>query len=307
MLAPTKISKPQNFSTSLIKRKLEPYGFISPTVLLLLLLMVIPVFLVIRYSFMDNVIVNQNPLFVGLENYRNMIADEKFIIAVKNTAFFTIVSVIAHLIIGLSFATLLNSELLSKATRTIYRVIYILPWLFTVAIIAILWRMILNPLGVLNYIIMSLGISQNQTEWLSSESTALLAVTFINIWAGYPFYMISLLAGLQGIPKDLHEAALVDGATGLQKFWNVTLPHLKPLIISMSILDLIWTSQQFALIWMTTGGGPLSSTEMLGTYTYKLAFSQYEFSQASTSAVFLFLISMGLALVYNRTQRAREQ
>ena len=307
MLAPAKISKPQNFSTSLIKRKLEPYGFISPTVLLLLLLMVIPVFLVIRYSFMDNVIVNQNPLFVGLENYRTMIADERFIIAVKNTAFFTIVSVIAHLIIGLSFATLLNSELLSKTTRTIYRMIYILPWLFTVAIIAILWRMILNPLGVLNYIIMSLGISQNQTEWLSSESTALLAVTFINIWAGYPFYMISLLAGLQGIPKDLYEAALVDGATGLQKFWNVTLPHLKPLIISMSILDLIWTSQQFALIWMTTGGGPLSSTEMLGTYTYKLAFSQYEFSQASTSAVFLFLISMGLALVYNRTQRAREQ
>ena len=307
MLAPAKISKPQNFSTSLIKRKLEPYGFISPTVLLLLLLMVIPVFLVIRYSFMDNVIVNQNPLFVGLENYRTMIADERFIIAVKNTAFFTIVSVIAHLIIGLSFATLLNSELLSKTTRTIYRMIYILPWLFTVAIIAILWRMILNPLGVLNYIIMSLGISQNQTEWLSSESTALLAVTFINIWAGYPFYMISLLAGLQGIPKDLHEAALVDGATGLQKFWNVTLPHLKPLIISMSILDLIWTSQQFALIWMTTGGGPLSSTEMLGTYTYKLAFSQYELSQASTSAVFLFLISMGLALVYNRTQRAREQ
>lgn len=307
MLAPAKISKPQNFSTSLVRRKLEPYGFISPTVLLLLLLMVIPVFLVIRYSFMDNVIVNQNPLFVGLENYRNMIADEKFIIAVKNTAFFTVVSVIAHLIIGLSFATLLNSELLSKTTRTIYRMIYILPWLFTVAIIAILWRMILNPLGVLNYIIMSLGISQNQTEWLSSESTALLAVTFINIWAGYPFYMISLLAGLQGIPKDLHEAALVDGATGLQKFWNVTLPHLKPLIISMSILDLIWTSQQFALIWMTTGGGPLSSTEMLGTYTYKLAFSQYEFSQASTSAVFLFLISMGLALVYNRTQRAREQ
>jgi multiple sugar transport system permease protein len=307
MLAPAKISKPQNFSTSLIKRKLEPYGFISPTVFLLLLLMVIPVFLVIRYSFMDNVIVNQNPLFVGLENYRTMIADERFIIAVKNTAFFTIVSVIAHLIIGLSFATLLNSELLSKTTRTIYRMIYILPWLFTVAIIAILWRMILNPLGVLNYIIMSLGISQNQTEWLSSESTALLAVTFINIWAGYPFYMISLLAGLQGIPKDLHEAALVDGATGFQKFWNVTLPHLKPLIISMSILDLIWTSQQFALIWMTTGGGPLTSTEMLGTYTYKLAFSQYEFSQASTSAVFLFLISMGLALVYNRTQRAREQ
>jgi multiple sugar transport system permease protein len=289
-----------------VKRKLEPYGFIAPSVLLLMVLMVIPVFLVIRYSFMDNVIVNQNPVFVGLENYRNMIADEKFIIAIKNTAFFTIVSVIAHLIIGLLFATLLNSELLSKTTRTFFRMIYILPWLFTVAIIAILWRMILSPLGVINYIIMTLGISQNQTEWLSSESTALFVVTFINIWAGYPFYMTSLLAGLQGIPKDLHEAALVDGATGLQKFRYVTLPHLKPLIVSMSILDLIWTSQQFALIWMTTGGGPLSSTEMLGTYTYKLAFSQYEFSQASTSAVFLFVLSMVLAVFYNRAQKARE-
>ena len=291
---------------TVLKRKLEPYGFIAPTVLLLILLMVIPVFLVIRYSFMDNVIVNQNPIFVGLENYRAMFADEKFLIALKNTSFFTIISVIAHLIIGLAFASLLNSELLSKTTRTIFRMIYILPWLFTVAIIAILWRMLLNPLGVINYIIMTLGISQNQTEWLSSESTALIVVTFINIWAGYPFYMTILLAGLQGIPKDLHEAAVVDGATGLQKFWSVTIPHLKPLIISMSLLDLIWTSQQFALIWMTTGGGPLSSTEMLGTYTYKLAFSQYEFSRASTSAVFLFAISMILAVVYNRAQKARD-
>jgi multiple sugar transport system permease protein len=268
--------------------------------------MVIPVGLVIKYSFMDNVIVNPKPVFVGLANYREMLADEKFLIAIKNTAFFTVVSVITHLLIGLSFASLLNSELLSKTTRTIFRMIYILPWLFTVAIIAIIWRMMLSPLGVINYIIMTLGISENQTEWLSSESTALLAVTFINIWAGYPFYMTSLLAGLQGIPRDLHEAALVDGASGLKKFWTVTLPQLKPLIISMTILDLIWTSQQFALIWMTTGGGPISSTEMLGTYTYKLAFSQYEFSMASTSAVFLFTISMVLAIFYNRAQKARD-
>lgn len=306
MTTALKPAKSQNPSKIQHKRKLEPYGFISPTVILLVVLMVIPVGLVIKYSFMDNVIVNPKPVFVGLANYREMLADEKFLIAIKNTAFFTVVSVITHLLIGLSFASLLNSELLSKTTRTIFRMIYILPWLFTVAIIAIIWRMMLSPLGVINYIIMTLGISENQTEWLSSESTALLAVTFINIWAGYPFYMTSLLAGLQGIPRDLHEAALVDGASGLKKFWTVTLPQLKPLIISMTILDLIWTSQQFALIWMTTGGGPISSTEMLGTYTYKLAFSQYEFSMASTSAVFLFTISMVLAIFYNRAQKARD-
>jgi multiple sugar transport system permease protein len=287
------------------KNKLEPYVFISPTILLLVILMVIPVYLVIRYSFMDNVIVNQNPIFVGLKNYKEMVADEKFLIAIKNTSFFTIVSVIAHLIIGMSFATMLNSELLSKTTRAIYRMIYILPWLFTVAIIAIIWRMILNPMGVINYFLISIGVTNTPIEWLSNESTALFVVTFINIWAGYPFYMTSLLAGLQGVPKDLHEAATVDGVNGRQRFWSVTFPHLKPLIIGMSILDLIWTSQQFAIIWMTTGGGPMNSTEMLGTYTYKLAFAQYQFSKASTAAVFLFIISMTLAVVYNRAQRIK--
>jgi multiple sugar transport system permease protein len=289
-----------------LKRKAEPYAFISPTLILLLVLMVIPVGLVIKYSFFSNVIVDQFPKFVGFKNYINIVQDEAFRTALVNTSMFTVGSVIAHLIIGLSFATLLNSPLISNFSKSLFRMIYILPWLFTVAIIAILWRMILNPNGVLNYVITTLHLAGSPIEWLSDEKTALFSVIFINIWAGYPFYMTSILAGLQGIPKDLYEAARVDGASGFQQFVNVTLPQLKPIIISMSMLDLIWTSQQFALIWMTTGGGPLTATEVLGTYTYKLAFSQYQFSQAATSAVVLFLLSMILAFFYVRNQKAHE-
>ena len=289
-----------------LKRKAEPYAFISPTLILLLVLMVIPVGLVIEYSFFSNVIVDQFPKFVGFKNYINIVQDEAFRTALVNTSMFTVGSVIAHLIIGLSFATLLNSPLISNFSKSLFRMIYILPWLFTVAIIAILWRMILNPNGVLNYVITTLHLAGSPIEWLSNEKTALFSVIFINIWAGYPFYMTSILAGLQGIPKDLYEAARVDGASGFQQFVNVTLPQLKPIIISMSMLDLIWTSQQFALIWMTTGGGPLTATEVLGTYTYKLAFSQYQFSQAATSAVVLFLLSMILAFFYVRNQKAHE-
>ncbi len=288
------------------KRKTEPYAFISPTIILLLVLMVIPVGLVIKYSFFSNVIVDQFPRFIGFENYINIVKDEAFRTALVNTSVFTVISVVAHLLIGLTFATLLNSSLISNFSKSLFRMIYILPWLFTVAIIAILWRMLLNPNGVLNYVITSLHLTDTPIEWLSNEKTALLAVTFINIWAGYPFYMTSILAGLQGIPKDLYEAAKVDGASGFQQFLNVTLPQLKPIIISMSMLDLIWTSQQFALIWMTTGGGPMTATEMLGTYTYKLAFSQYQFSQAATSAVVLFLLSMILAFFYVRNQKVRD-
>ena len=142
-------------------------------------------------------------------------------------------------------------------------------------------------------------------NWLSDPATALWALTFINIWAGFPFFMISILAGLQGISPDLYEAASMDGANGFQQFWNVTIPQLRPVIISMAVLDLIWTSQQFALIWMTTGGGPLNVTEMLSTYTYKQAFSSYEFATASASAVIVLLLTMILAFFYVRLQKER--
>ena len=118
--------------------------------------------------------------------------------------------------------------------------------------------------------------------------------------------MVSLLAGLQGISADLYEASEVDGATGVQQFFYITVPQLKPIIVSMAMLDCIWTTQQFSLVWMTTGGGPIRATEMINTFTYKLAFSKYEFSMASASAVFILLISMILSFFYVRTQVSRD-
>jgi multiple sugar transport system permease protein len=158
---------------------------------------------------------------------------------------------------------------------------------------------------VINYILTTIGVMQSEVNWLADPATALWALTFINVWSGYPFFMISLLAGLQGISADLYEAAAVDGANGIQRFFNVTIPQLTPVLISMAVLDLIWTSQQFALIWMTTGGGPLNVTEMLSTYTYKQAFSSYEFATASASAVVVLLLTMILAFFYVRQLRER--
>jgi multiple sugar transport system permease protein len=183
--------------------------------------------------------------------------------------------------------------------------VYILPWLFTIAVIAVIWRLLLDPSGVVNYVLQSLGVLQEGVNWLSDPGKALWAVTFVNIWSGYPFFMISLLAGLQGIPNDLYEAAAVDGANPVQRFLHVTLPQLRPVIISMAVLDLIWTSQQFALIWMLTGGGPLNVTEVLSTFTYKQAFSEYEFATASAAAVIVLLLTMILAFFYVRLQRER--
>ena len=289
-----------------VRQRLMPYWFVTPVSALILVLMVIPIAIVIGYSTLDNVIMQPESRFVGLQNYVTILSDETFWIALQNSLVFTIGSVIAHFGLGLLFASLLNTRLLSPLVKAFFRTLFILPWLFTVAIIAVLWRMLLNPNGLVNYLLISSGVIDVGVEWLSSRDTALLAVTFINIWAGYPFFMVSLLAGLQGIPKDLYEAAKVDGASPFQQFWHVTLPQLRPIILSMMILDMIWTSQQFALIWLTTGGGPINSTEMLPTYTYKLAFATYDFGLASASAVIILLLSMVLAYFYVRHQKVRD-
>ena len=270
------------------------------------MLMLVPIITVVRYSLLDGVIMKPHPAFVGLQNYITVLTDPTFWISLGNILYFTVMSVIFHLLLGLAFALLLNSRVVHPFVRGILRVFYIMPWVFTATIIAIIWRVLLDPSGVVNYVLRTLHIAGGEVAWFSTSNLALHAVTFVNIWAGYPFYMVSLLAGLQGIPNELYEASTIDGANEPQKFWYITIPKLSPIITSIAMLDFIWTMQVFPLIWMTTGGGPLHATEVLGTYTYKLAFANLKFSLASASAVVVLILSMCVAFFYVRQQRAAD-
>jgi multiple sugar transport system permease protein len=290
----TKTRKKSMLSYKTIKR-LVPLFYVAPATFLFSLLMLFPMITVLRYSLMDGAIMKKDAAFVGLKNYVSIFEDPVFWQSVVQTLYFTVMSVIFHLLIGLAFALLLNTQRINPVIRNILRVLYILPWLFTAVIIAIIWRLLLDPNGVVNSILMALHIVNFKVEWFSSTKTALHALTFANIWAGYPLYMVTLLAGLQGIPKDLYEAAGID----------ITIPQLMPIIISIALLDFIWTMQVFPLVWMTTGGGPIYSTEVLSTYTYKLAFSSYEFSLASASAIFILILSMSMTYFYIKHQKAR--
>ncbi|TBY77652.1 sugar ABC transporter permease [Rhizobium leguminosarum bv. viciae] len=286
-------------------RKLVPYFYVSPATLLLVLMMLFPMVMVFKYSLMDGAIMKKDAAFAGVQNYMTIFENPVFWQSVVQTLYFTIMSVIFHFIIGLAFALLLNTNRVDPLIRSILRVLFILPWLFTAVIIAIIWRLLLDPNGVVNSVLMALHIINFKVEWFSSTRTAIHALTFANIWAGYPLYMVSLLAGLQGISKELYEAAGIDGANELQKFWYITIPQLMPIIISIALLDFIWTMQVFPLVWMTTGGGPIYSTEVLSTFTYKLAFSQYEFSLASASAMIILIISMSVTYFYIKHQQRR--
>lgn len=285
---------------------LTSYGFMSPTIIVMAVMMAAPVIMVFVYSTLSNVIIDKNPEFVGVQNFATLFGDPIFRKAVGNTLIFTTASVTFHLLLGLGFAMMLNSKLVPRFASAAFRVVYILPWVFTASIVVIVWQLLLNPNGVVNYILDTLGIISTKVEWFANPDLALGTVILINIWAGYPFFMISLLAGLQGIPGDLYEAAQVDGAGPWSRFLHITLPQLRPIIIAMVMLDFIWNMQQFPIVFLATGGGPLNATETIATYTYNLAFSKHEFSLAAASGVLLFLVSAVVAVLYVRHQRARD-
>ena len=279
---------------------------IAPVVVLFLGLIGVPIVILVRYSLLNNVIFVKQSTFVGAANYTSILGSEEFWSAVEHTLIFTAACVVGQLALGLAFAELLNVKRLGRVVKAVFRVIYILPWMFTAVIVALLWRLLLDPNGVINYLLGLIGVVHTAFPWLATPGWAMACVILINIWAGYPFFMITLLAGLQSISPELYEAARVDGADRLAQFRNVTLPQLRPIIIGIGLLNILWTTQQFTLIWVTTGGGPLGSTQVLGTYIYTLAFQSYLVSVAAACAIILLLASLVVAVFYVRHQRHME-
>jgi multiple sugar transport system permease protein len=281
-----------------------PYLLIAPAVLTLGFLMLYPILQVLYISVWDNFMVIKEPRFVGLGNLGWLLQQAVFPRIFSNTVIFSVASVLLHLLVGLGLAMLLTARI-NPRVRTLFRGIFILPWMFTAVVVALSWRLMLNPFGIFNALLAQVGLMslEEPLNWLGEANLALPALILINLWRGYPFVMLMLLAALQSVPSELYEAAGIDGAGGWQKFLHVTIPSIMPVIASVGLLDTIWNFRQFDLVWLTTGGGPSNSTHVLGTYTYQLAFQQFEFSKASDVAIVMLVFTSFLTYFYFRFQR----
>jgi multiple sugar transport system permease protein len=280
-------------------------SFILPAITLLLLLTAYPLYQVILMSFYDYTD-KANPIFAGLKNYTEFIVDPMFWNALKNTVIFTTISVFSGLSIGLIFALLLNQQINTKF-RAIFRSILMFPWLTSSTVVAAIFMLLFNPFGLVNKFLSSIGLNElSQTAWLGNENTALLAVIVANIWRGFPFMMLMLLAGLQTISNDLYEAADIDGAGFFKKLFYITIPQLKNIIMTLVILEFIWNFRSFDLVFLMTGGGPMNSTEILSTYIYHHAFRTLDFGYASATAIFMLLIMVALSFFYLRSSVKKE-
>ncbi|HEU5101155.1 MAG TPA: sugar ABC transporter permease [Roseiflexaceae bacterium] len=247
------------------------YLLILPLLLVMVGLLAYPVVSALLISFQDKRL-GQPGSFIGLDNYTELLfRDRRFRIVARNSFVFTFGSVLGKLLIGMGMALVLNQRI--KA-RNIFRGWLLLPWVAPTFVTALTWRWMFDGTsGVLNFILAGLGLLETPVAWLGSGSTALLAVIITNIWHGFPFFGISLLAALQAIPAELYEAAEVDGASPWQKFWHITIPGIMTVLVIVTMLSTIWTFNDFQIVYIMTGGGPAFATHIFATYSYFVGFS----------------------------------
>jgi multiple sugar transport system permease protein len=229
--------------------------------------------------------------FVGLANYLHALADPLFWHSLFNSFVWVFGSVSMQFLLGLGAALLLNR---SFAWRGVARALVVVPWALPSVIIGLLWTWMLDfNLGIVNELSIRLGLITQPIAWLSRPDTAMVAVMLAVIWQGFPFFAVTLLAGLQGIPAELYEAAALDGAGAVGKFWHVTLPGLASVILTALLLRTIWVANSLDLILVMTGGGPGTATQTLPLHAMLTAWSGGDYGKGSALAVILTLILLG--------------
>jgi multiple sugar transport system permease protein len=235
--------------------------------------------------------------FVGFENYIHLFQQDNILLtSLWNTLFFTVICITFQFVVGFALAIFFNKNF--KFAKPI-RGLLLIPWMIPMTITGLMFKfMFSTDVGIINFFLRSFGIIQQNIDWLTNPSTAMFAVIFANFWIGIPFNMILIATGLTTIPKELYESAAIDGAGKLQAFWKITIPLLKPTMESILILGFIYTFKVYDLVYVMTSGGPVNSTQLLSTYSYKLSFEMFKYSEGAAVANILFLILFVVSLIY---------
>ncbi|MEO0562784.1 MAG: sugar ABC transporter permease, partial [Chloroflexota bacterium] len=277
---------------------------VAPALLLLLIMVAYPFVLSIWLGFTDARIAQEaTGNFIGLENYIDLwdrtVFREKVI---YNTFLYTVGAVPLKLAFGMMLALLLNRPL---PLRNIVRGLILLPWVVPTSLSMIVFLWLFEPtFSVLNVMLERLG--QDPINWLGTPTTALISVMAVNIWRGTPFFGVVLLAALQGVPADQIEAARIDGANLLQRFWYVVVPSIMPVVVVSTLFSLVRTFAEMEIVWILTKGGPFNSTHMIGTYAYQVAIKNAKLGEGAAISLYFFPI-MVIVVVFQLWYLQRRQ
>ena len=270
------------------------YVLIAPAAIYIICIVAWPLFETIRLSFTNSSLAGEE--YVGLENYERMYNSKKFNKIVIRTFIWMFFSVSFKLIVGLIGAVLLNANLWG---RSAFRVLVMPPWIVPIAIGCLGWLWLYNGyFGIIAGVGMKTGILDGPFGFLAYKNSAFISTIITDVWVGTPMVTIFFLAAMQGVPKDLYEAAYCDGASRWHRFFKITLPQITPVIITMALLSAIWTFNSFEIIWILTEGGPRGATTTLIIDTYKMALGNYKFGRGAARAVVVMVLLTIFAAFY---------
>ncbi len=276
--------------------KVEPYIWIGPSIILMSIFIIIPIFTVFRMAFSDVSKTGMIRGFAGIENFLKVTANDEFGMILKNTVVWTIVVVVLSTVLGFILALLLNNEFKG---RKVARAIVVFPWATTLVIQASAWNFIINKdYGTLNTLLKTLGLIQTNIDWTPTPSAYFAWEIACGIFVTIPFVCFTVLSGLQSIDESYYEAATVDGANYWQKLFNITLPLVKSSLTVATVLNIIYVFNSFPIVWTMTKGDPAYQTDTLVTYLYKLAFYNGRQGEAAAVSVIGFTILLICASVY---------
>lgn len=278
------------------RRALLGVALVAPLVIWLLLTIAYPIFSLIRLSFLDVGIIGTGGDFVGLANYQKVLSSRTFgpsmgrslVWVLGNGVLQTLLAFVAALVLNLPFRG-----------RALARTWVILPWIVPTVVAVIVWRWMLGTSGgIVNTVMLRLGIVQEQIGFFSTGASAMSSLVVMNSWRFFPLLTIIILAGMQGIAQDLYAAAAVDGASAWQRFLNITLPGLKPVLFVMGLVGTLWSVNIFDVIYLVTGGGPSRATMTMPVLIYDMAFLQYRLGRAAAAAVLMALVVTLFTIVF---------
>ncbi|MDF2374306.1 MAG: sugar ABC transporter permease [Rhizobiaceae bacterium] len=285
--------------TTPIGRRILPYAMLSPAVIVTLVIVFLPMLQAMWMSLHDYVLFRPKSFdFVGLDNFTKALADPVFWISLRHTVLWIALTVPAQMLLGLITALLLNQQF---PWRGLARALVIIPWALPSVVIALMWVWIYDSnFGVLNDFLLRLNLISHSIPWLADPDTALYAIVLTLTWQGFPFFAVMILAGMQAIPSSYYEAAAIDGASSMRQFWHITLPGISGVLLTATLLRVIWVANSIDVIFVMTGGGPGYTTYTLPLYAFIKARTGLDYGYGSALAVCFTILLLGFVILYLR-------
>lgn len=295
------MSRLQNVFISLKKNKIA-YGLVAPNLIFFILFLVIPFIWIVILSFQEGSVAGPK-FFIGLDNYKHLLTNKLFLKSILNTLKYSVIIIPTVFIISMIVALLLNSI---KRFQQFFRTILFIPLLSSIVVAALIWRFLVYPeSGPFSIILNFLHLPS--PNWFGDPNIVLFTISMVELWRGAPFYIITFLAGLQSVPRDMIEASHIDGANYFQTLFRIVFPNMKPVLTFCLVMATIWSLQLFDSVYVLTRGGPAESSSTMVWYIYKNTFFFNRVGRGATMSIILIILTAILTLINLKMTKFREQ